>query len=284
MTNDPRPTISQLWVYPIKSCAGVALHEAHLCETGLDLDRAWMVVDAHGNMLTQRDHPVMALIQPQLKTFEMVLRAPGMLALHIAIDSVEQPTQVRVWDDTVKAFDMGDVAAQWMSMAITGGKQALRLARFDPDHPRLSDTRWTQGVDAPNQFADGFPILVCTDSSIDGLNQRLVANAQAEVGINRFRPNIVLSGLGAHDEDLIDTMAIGDDVALKLVKPCTRCSMPDVNPATGEAGSSVGAALAAYRSDARMAGQITFGMNAIILRGHDAVVRIGQSVDVDYGV
>src|SRR6478735_8139614 len=97
--------IERLFVYPIKSCAGVELREAVLTETGLDLDRAWMVVDEAGEFVTQRELPRMALVQPQLKLHEVVLRAPGMLALHLAIDTVEEPMQVKIWDDTVPAFD-----------------------------------------------------------------------------------------------------------------------------------------------------------------------------------
>src|SRR5437870_1044036 len=93
---DVRTRIARLFVYPIKSCAGVELTEAVLTETGLDLDRAWMVVDDTGEFLSQRELPRMALIKVQLKHQEVVLRAPGMLALHLAIDSVEAPARVRV--------------------------------------------------------------------------------------------------------------------------------------------------------------------------------------------
>src|SRR5262245_48345129 len=108
---DVSARIARLFVYPVKSCAGVELTEAVLTETGLDLDRAWMVVDGDGQFVTQRELPRMALVRPQLKHYEVVLRAPGMLALHLAIDGVEQPVRVRLWDDTVEAFDMGDVAS-----------------------------------------------------------------------------------------------------------------------------------------------------------------------------
>ena len=112
---DLQATIARLYVYPVKSCAGVELHEALLIETGLEFDRAWMVVDAAGEFVTQRELPRMALIRPKLKHHEMVLRAPGMLALHIALDAVEEPVRVTVWDDEVAAYDMGDIAAQWFS-------------------------------------------------------------------------------------------------------------------------------------------------------------------------
>src|SRR5690349_20222039 len=142
--------IARLFVYPVKSCAGVEVTEAVLTSTGLDLDRAWMVVDADGQFLSQRELPRMALIKVQLKRSEVVLRAPGMLALHLAIDAVEEPARVRVWDDEVPAYDMGAVAAQWFTDFL--GRPA-RLARFDPEHRRLSDMKWTGGIAAPNQFA-----------------------------------------------------------------------------------------------------------------------------------
>ena len=137
---DVQGTIARLFVYPVKSCAGVEVPEALLTETGLEFDRAWMVVDEAGEFVTQRELPRMALIRPQLKQFEMVLRAPGMLALHIAYDRVEAPVQVKVWKDSVAAYDMGDVAAQWFSdfLSEPGKPRRLRLARFDPEHKRLS--------------------------------------------------------------------------------------------------------------------------------------------------
>jgi uncharacterized protein len=113
--SDIQAHIAALYIYPIKSCAGIALDEALLTETGFDLDRAWMVVDADGMFVTQRELPRMALIQPSLRSDDLVLRAPGMLALHLRIDAVEAVAQVQVWDDKVQAYDMGDVAAQWFS-------------------------------------------------------------------------------------------------------------------------------------------------------------------------
>ncbi len=103
-----------------------------LTETGLDLDRAWMVVDEEGEFVSQRELPRMALVRPQLKHYEVVLRAPGMLALHLAIDGAEAPVKAKVWDDEVDAYDMGDVAAQWFSDFL--GRK-LRLVRFDPELP-----------------------------------------------------------------------------------------------------------------------------------------------------
>ena len=292
---DVRARMARLFVYPVKSCAGIELSEAVLTEAGLDLDRAWMVVDDQGEFVSQRELPRLALVQPQFKRggTELVLRAPGMLALHLRVDVVEQATRARVWDDEVAAYDMGDVAAQWftdfLSLSLDGlptaGGARYRLVRFDPDHERLSDAKWTGDVKAMNQFSDGFPLLVLGQASLDELNRRLQAAGQPPVGMERFRPNLVLEGLDAHDEDRLGELRIetgNGPVRLRLVKPCARCSIPDVDPATAQAGTAVGDALQAYRQSPRLDGAICFGMNAVVLEGLDALLRTGQAVSADF--
>ncbi|MGJ7508188.1 MOSC domain-containing protein [Variovorax sp. GT1P44] len=280
---DLQATIARLFVYPIKSCAGVELQETLLIETGLEFDRAWMVVDSAGEFVSQRELPRMALIRPQLKHSEMVLRAPGMLALHIAFDRVEGPVRVRVWKDEVAAYDMGDIAAQWFSdfLSEPGQPRKLRLVRFDPEQARLSSLKWTGGVEAPNQFADGFPLLVASEGSLAELNQRLLAAGHESVGIERFRPNVVLAGVEAHDEDRVETLHVQTaegEVSLRPVKPCARCPIADIDPATGLGSPVVGDMLRTYRSDPRVNGAITFGMNAIVLQGVEHALRVGQPV------
>jgi uncharacterized protein YcbX len=269
--------IESLHVYPIKSCGGVDPAEALLIETGLEFDRAWMLVDPAGRFVTQRELPRMALVTPVLKTFEMVLRAPGMLALHVALDRVETPARATVWDDEVAAYDMGDLCAQWFSDLLG---RPLRLLRFDPDQKRLSDHRWTGTLDAENGFADAFPLLVASTASLAELNRRLAANGEAPVTMARFRPNLVLDGLDAHGEDALDEIVFdGDDgpVRIRLVKPCARCPIPDVDPATAATGHAVRDALAGYRADARLDGRITFGMNAVIVEGIERALRVGMA-------
>ena len=280
--SDVTGTIAALMVYPVKSCAGVSVQEAVLTEAGLDLDRAWMVVDATGGFVSQRELPRMALVRPQLKTFEIILRAPGMLALHLAMDAVEEPVRVRVWDDEVAAYDMGPVAAQWFTDFLG---QPLRLVRFDPEHRRLSSLQWTGGVEAPNQFSDGFPLLVTSEASLADLNTRLAAAGHAAVEMPRFRPNLVLGGVAAHDEDRLDLLRIAtaEGVAeLKPVKPCARCPIPNIDPVTAESSPAVGDTLQGYRQDARLDGAVTFGMNAIVLQGDGQVLRVGQVVHADF--
>ncbi len=283
-TPDVTTRIARLFVYPIKSCAGVELTDAVLTETGFDLDRAWMVVDSEGDFVSQRELPRMALIKVQLKHYEVVLRAPGMLALHLAIDSVEGPVKVRVWDDPVSAFDMGDVAAQWFTDFLG---QTLRLVRFDPDHRRLSSLQWTNGVEAPNQFSDAFPLLVTSEGSLAELNRRLTESGHGAVGMERFRPNIVLAGMEPHDEDRLGEIRMeageeAQEVVLKPVKPCSRCPIPNIDPATGDSSPEVNDTLQTYRSNPVVNGAVTFGMNAIVLQGVDQTLRVGQTVNASW--
>ena len=279
---DVQGTVARLFVHPIKSCAAVEVQEAVLTDTGLDLDRAWMVVDPEGMFVSQRELPRMALIRPQLKTYEMVLRAPGMLALHLAIDGVEGPCTEQVWKDTVKAYDMGNLAAQWFSDFLG---RPLRLVRFDPEQRRLSSLQWTSGLEAPNQFSDGFPVLVCSEASVDELNQRLGQAGHAPVGVERFRANVVLAGVESFDEDRLEDIVIRADdgaVVLRPVKPCTRCPIPDIDPATASSSPEVGDTLRTFRRDERVGGGITFGMNAIVIEGAERVLRVGQVVQGRY--
>lgn len=263
-------------LYPIKSCAGIAVREALLIETGFQFDRAWMVVDAQGEQITQRELPKLQLVRTALRSDDLVLRAPGMLALHLSLDAVEAPCRVKVWSDEVAAFDMGGVAAQWFSDYL--GRSA-RLVRFDPDFRRACDPAWTGAHAAQTAFADGFPLLVASTASLAELNRRLAGAGLPPATMERFRPNLVLAGFDdAHGEDYVDTIELASPqgpVVLKLVKPCSRCTMPDVDPVTAETGHAIADTLAGYRADPRLDGALTFGMNAIVVAGIDHVLQVG---------
>jgi uncharacterized protein YcbX len=269
--------VQSLHVYPVKSCAGIEVREALVVETGFDLDRAWMVVDPDGRFLSQRELPRLALVRTALRSDDLVLRAPGMLALHLALDRIEGTCEVSVWKDRLPAGDMGDLCARWFSDFL--GRE-VRLVRFDPEQRRTADRRWTHDVEAEVSFQDGFPLLVVSSASLAEVNRRLAARGAAPVTMARFRPNIVLDGLDAHAEDGIGDLELETDAGplrLRLVKPCARCTIPDVDPATGETGHAVGDVLAGYRTDPRADGAITFGMNAIVVEGIERPLRTGAA-------
>jgi hypothetical protein len=307
--------IAALWVFPIKSCAGISVQQAVLTPTGLAHDRAWMVVDADGEMVTQRELPRMALIQPELVDsvvglVELVLHGSGLAALHLPLTvgylTEAHAIKVRVWDDQVPAFDMGTQASKWLTEFLGSSLGTLRLVRFDPKHQRVSNAKWTQGLSSFNQFSDGFPVLVASTASLDELNARLQAKGEEAVDMRRFRANVVLGDidastsdvcgqsshpypLNAHDEDRIGTITIhaqveeaGDIVQLQPVKPCPRCPIPNINPDSAQSHPVVSDTLQAYRQDPRVNGALTFGMNCLPVAGIGQVLRVGQRVSADW--
>jgi uncharacterized protein YcbX len=280
--SDVTVRLESIHVYPVKSCTGTSPQQAMLAETGFDLDREWMVVDAAGHFVTQRELPRMALVQTALKSDELILRAPGMLALHVAVDRVEERALVEVWGDRVAAYDMGALCAQWFGDFLG---RPLRLARFDPEAARHADRRWTGAVDATAAFQDAFPLLVASTESLGEVNRRLALAGEAPVTLARFRPNIVVDGLDAHGEDHVDEIVFATDdgpVRLKLVKPCARCSIPDIDPERGVVGHAVGDVLQQYRADPRVDGALTFAMNAVIVEGVGRTLAVGMAGEASY--
>jgi uncharacterized protein YcbX len=287
------PTISELFVYPVKSCAGIALREARLLATGLEYDRCWMVTDPRGAMLTQRAYPRMALIEVELGAEELVLRAPGMSELRTPLDAARldaaRKVQTEVWRDAAYGIDTGDASAAWFSDFL--GVQA-RLLRFDPDEKRTVDPDYTGSTGgATTLFADGFPLLVIGQASLDDLNTRLTAKGAPAIPINRFRPNVVLTGLDAYEEDFVETLSIAVDsaaqepVELQLVKLCARCPMPTVDQAKGAPDpdwpNEPTDTMSAYRAQPQRNGAITFGNNALVASGAGGWLRVGQEVEAE---
>ena len=288
--SDVNGTIAKLFVYPVKSCAGIELQAARLTETGLEWDRSWMVVNSQGQFVTQRELPRMALIQPTLMATELELRAPDMPVLAVQFDAVGPLVTVQVWDDHVPAHDMGDQVAEWFSRFLSAESDLLayRLVRFDVAHRRVASMKWTNGVTALNQFCDGFPLLVISESSLDGLYLLLVAAGHDAGSKARLRHNVVLGGVDAHDEDRVSFIRVEAErvsVLLKPVKPCPRCPIPNIDPATAMSSPEVNDTLQVYRQDSRVNGAVTFGMNCIMLEGVGSLLQVGQTVsaDLDFG-
>jgi uncharacterized protein YcbX len=271
--------ISRLLLYPVKGCRGIPVQAAQLAATGIAVgdigDREWVIVDSDGDFLSQRDLPKMALIETRLTVSALRLAAPGMLTLDIPFASEGDVIRVRVWDDELDAVTQGDLADRWLSDFL--GRRA-RLMRFDPETKRVSKRKYTGATEAPYKFADAFALLVASEASLADLNARLAAKGQPAVDIDRFRPNLVLGGVDAFEEDYVRELRCGDAV-LEVVKPCVRCTVPSVDPARGEQGVEPGDTLAVYRNNAE-AGGITFGVNAIVARGTGSTVRVGDPVDL----
>jgi hypothetical protein len=264
--------IASLHCYPLKSAGGLELDQAQLTRAGIANDRRWMAVTPGGRFLTQRELPRLALVRPQLTDEELVLEAPARAKLRVPLQQYGRSLAVEIWKDRCPGLDEGDAAAQWLSDLLA---RDCRLVRFDPDHRRLSAHAWTGDIEAENRFSDGFPLLVIGRASLADLNSRL----ENPLPMNRFRPNIVLEGIGPYDEDRIDELQ-GEGVLLKLVKPCTRCRITTTDQETAELdGQEPLRTLKSYRFDPQLRGVI-FGQNTIIVEGANAVLRRGQPLEV----
>jgi uncharacterized protein len=274
-----RVKVVGLFVYPVKSTRGIARSRVRLAPTGFEWDRQWMVVDLEGRFLTQRSHPQMARIVPKVTGKALVLEAAGLPALRVAVEPARKGAQprertasgeritVRIWKDTCTAVDEGREAHEWLSRAIG---QPVRLVRVTPDMGRMANPAFAGPTPAPINFPDGYPVLVCNVASLDELNRRL----PKPIPMERFRPGLVIEGLPAWAEDRIDILTVGR-VTLRLVKPCTRCSIPSLDHRTGERSTDPTPVLKELRYSKVLRG-VMFGENATIVAGIGAEVRRGS--------
>ena len=262
--------IAGLFIYPVKSCRGIALSSAELTERGLAHDREWTIVDVAGRFVSQRELPRLALIGTALSDGALRLTAPGLTPLTVPLAQSGPERRVTVWRDTLDAIDEGDPAALWLSAWC---ERELRLVRFDPRVRRCCNPVFAGDSGAHTGFADGYPLLVLAEASLADLNARLAS----PLPLNRFRPNVVLSGMEAYEEDHVDEIASGA-IRLKLVKPCTRCEITTTDQATGERASEPLMTLATYRMHPALEGVI-FGVNAIVVAGVGETLRIGATAE-----
>jgi uncharacterized protein YcbX len=281
-------TVSQLRIYPIKSCAGIRISQATLSAYGLESDRRWMLIDQDGQFLSQRTHPRMALICVAISDDHVAVSASGAPPLVFFADSSRgaQAFTVGIWRDSVRVYDCGDAPGLWFSEFLNC---KCRLVVLDDTYRRVVDADWTQGTSASTTLTDGFPLLVIGENSLNDLNARLLQKGAPQADIRQFRPNVVLRGLEPYEEDYLDTLTMlanEKEVIIKLVKPCTRCVITTVNQDLGERNSGWNneplETLCTYRSNARVGGAISFGQNAIVLSEDSTVIHEGIEVEVNY--
>jgi uncharacterized protein YcbX len=261
-------TVSQLAIYPVKSLAGISLPAMVLGVRGPEFDRHWLVADPRGQFLTQRQQPRMCLIRTTLQGDALLLQAPGCEALRLPLPTPNTAprSNVTVWRDTVEACDAGDAAALWLSGFL---KTPCRLHYLPDDTVRPVDPSYARSEDEVG-FADGFPLLLITEASLQAFNAEL----PAPIGSERFRPNIVLTGNAPYAEDEWRRMRIGT-IEFEVAKPCSRCVIPSLDPATAERQPAISKALARTR---RRGDAVYFGQNLI----HRALgtIRVGDAAVV----
>lgn len=280
--------LSGLFLYPVKSLAGISVPSAALDAHGLVGDRRFLVVDDTGRFLSQRTLPRMALIATALDATHLTLSVSPSLLLSISpssspsskirIPRAADPTAplrtVSVWkSENLLAEDCGDEAAAFLSSFLAA---PCRLVRQGPafHRPILKPTALPGDVVS---FADGYPLLVINDSSLAELNDRLLARGSEALPMDRFRPNLVISGAPAFAEDTWPRLRINDAV-LRAGGPCARCSLTTVDQTTGaHDGPEPLRTLATYRRDATFPTNVNFGQN-LIPETKSATLRVGDTV------
>lgn len=256
--------LREIRVYPLKSARGLSVDRWEVDDFGQTLDRRWMVVDEDGRYLTQRSHPRLALVRPTLEADALVLSAPGAGSLSLSLEPAGGPElQVTVWGGSCRARDLGAGPARWMSGFLG---ERVRVVHMPRDTFRPVKESPSNRV----SFTDGYPFLLLSAEALAELNERLAE----PVSVDRFRPNLVVEGAGAHAEDRWRRIRIGD-LTFRVVKPCPRCVVTTVNQESGEKGSEPLRTLARYR---RNDGKVYFGQNLV----HDGrgVLEKGEAVRV----
>jgi uncharacterized protein YcbX len=260
--------IESLFVYPIKSAAGVRVGEAFVERRGFQLDRTWMVVDEEGMFLTQREHPRLCLVEVAIEADALVVRAPDLPPLSIPVLDSGGPTrEVQVWDDVVRAEVVRGEASAWFSRHLGVRCEIVRLC---DEEVRAVSPKYARPGDEVS-FADGYPVLAIGEASLAALNERLAAH----VPMDRFRPNVVLSGCEAFAEDTWTQVALGA-VQFRAPRACDRCVIVNTDQRTTERSKEPLATLAKFRRTER--GGVPFGR--YLIPDTTGKVRVGDEVMV----
>ncbi|KAM5302291.1 mitochondrial amidoxime reducing component 2-like isoform 5-T6 [Glossophaga mutica] len=227
-------TVARLWIYPVKSCKGVAVSEAECTALGLRSgnlrDRFWLVIKEDGHMITARQEPRLVLVSITYKDDRLTFQAPGMdqLVLQSKLPSSNRIHDCRIFGLDIKGRDCGDEAAQWFTSFLK--TESFRLVQFEKNMKgRGSKNIFPSGVQNYQvAYPDCSPIHILSEASLADLNTRL----EKKVKIDQFRPNIVVTGCDAFEEDTWDDILIGN-TEMKKVLACPRCIMTTVDPDTG---------------------------------------------------
>lgn len=263
--------VTGLSVYPIKSTAGIALDACDVEPQGLAMDRRWMIVDEYGEFLTGREFPALTQVRSRMTAGGLAVTAPGMEAMTVPMpDSSGTSRPVRVWSDECRALTAEVRVDAWFTRLLGARCHLVYMADtgqrpVDFDYGRPGDRV---------SFADGFPLLLISEASLEDLNGRL----SDPMSMGRFRPNVVVAGCGPFDEDRWRWIRIGE-ARFHGVKRCSRCVFTTIDPDTGEEhprGEPLRTLSSYRRADD---GGVVFGQN-LIPRG-EGTIRVGDVVTID---
>ena len=268
-------TLTAINRFPVKSCRGESVAAAAVDPWGLAGDRRWMVVDATGEAMTARECPRMLLVRPQLTEAGLRLTGPDLDPIDVRTPLGAVSVEVTVFGRAPFAVRLADgMAHRWFSAAVD---EPVRLVYQDDPRLRPTNPGYSDPADSVS-FADGYPVLLANEASLDELNGWIEDGPMADQGplpMIRFRPNLVVRGAAAWAEDGWRRVRVGD-AEFRAVKGCARCVIPTTNPDTAARGKEPTATLARHR---RWDGEVWFAIN-LIPDTPGATVRVGDAVEI----
>lgn len=247
--------IKSLHIYPVKSLGGIDIESSEVERRGLKYDRRWMLVDENGQFISQRKYAKLSLLRAEIKADSLSITdttgQQGTIDIPLATPKSKSIT-VTIWDDTCMAKPLNDSVNNWFSEFMN---MPVSLVYMHEDSERKADPRYATSEKDIVSFADGYPILILSQASLDLLNQK----TEEHIPADRFRANIIIEGVNAHEEDELQTISNGE-VQLVGVKPCARCVMTTIDQQTAEKGKEPLESLSTYRKEGK---KILFGYNFI---------------------
>ncbi len=272
--------ISQLWTYPIKSLAGISLTQSRLFAKGLEYDRNWMLVDINNQFISQRKYPIMALISVTIEEYGLKVtynQMPSMIIPWVRpeVEALE-PVKVTLWKDECDALHINTAIDNWFSEILGDDCQLVYL----PDESqRYVDSNYAHNNEQ-TRFSDGFPLLLISEGSLQDLNNRLDSQKDSQLNkpltMKNFRPNIVVSGCSAFDEDNWRGFSI-NQAQFSVVKPCSRCIITTIDPLTGKKSATREPlkTLSLYRQKDN---KVLFGQNLLVKTTRPEIIKVGDSL------
>ncbi|AEV96604.1 oxidoreductase [Niastella koreensis] len=262
-------TVSELYIYPIKSLGGIALNSARLTDRGFEHDRRWMLVDDNNQFITQREVTAMALLKPQLTEQGLLIRNSQVAGEELLVPfepTVPGTTMVDVWSNRCRAQQVSEDADAWFSKQLG---ISCKLMYMPHTTNRFVDGRYAHNKEITS-FSDGFPLLMIGQASLDDLNNRLTT----PLPMNRFRPNVVFTGGTAFLEDTMKQFEI-NGITFFCVKPCARCVMTTIDQQSGAKAKEPLTTLSTYR---KKNNKILFGQN-VLFKGRGEIT-VGNTITI----
>ena len=276
--------ITDLFIYPVKSLKGIALNESMTALRGLKYDREWMVTTSDYEFITQREIPLMSMIEVSIDPDALTLSSKNNTKFQVPL-LLSSTTVIKssVWGDICDAYDEGDDVSLWLTSLLGQYKnKSLRLVRYSSQGIRPVPAKYLNGVEAQSAFSDQFPYLITSWESLEKLNTGLIKNGSQVAEMDRFRPNIVVKGIDNLEKKTSQNLLCqksGYDFGLR--KPCKRCKIITINQDDGKIDNPKEplATLTSLRFSDEIKGAF-FGQNAILLSNKNYILKVGDELSI----